>query len=111
MANQLTFNKVTISVSDTIAVHQKIQEGKKVRVQSFEGIVISIKGRGENKMFTVRKIAAGGIGVERIWPVVSPWIEKVVVKKKGQVRRAKLYYLRHRVGKKAKKIKTYKPKK
>ena len=83
----------------------KNQEGEKIRTQPFEGIVIAIKGRGENKMFTVRKIGADAIGVERIWPDNSPWIEKVVVKKQGRVRRAKLYYLRKRVGKKAKKVK------
>ena len=62
----------------------------------FEGMVISLKGRGENKMFTVRKIATGGIGVERIIPVNSPWISKIEIKKKGDVRRAKLYFIRQK---------------
>ncbi|KPJ70464.1 hypothetical protein AMJ51_01805 [Microgenomates bacterium DG_75] len=105
MANQIKINKTTFGVGDTIVVYQKIQEEKRMRAQPFEGIVISIKGRGENKMFTVRKIGAGGIGVERIWPISSPWIEKVQVKRRGKVRRAKLYYLRERVGKKAIRIK------
>ncbi len=106
MANQIKINDVTISIGDTIIVYQKIQEEKKMRTQPFEGILIRIKGRDENKTFTVRKIGAGGIGVERIWPVNSPWIEKIKVKRKGKVRRAKLYYLRERVGKKAVRIKT-----
>lgn len=110
MANRITIDETTFSVGDTIQVHQKIQEKDKIRTQAFEGIVISIKGKGENKMFTVRKIAAGGIGVERIWPVFSPWIEKIIVKRRGRVRRAKLYYLRKRVGKKAVKIKVKKEK-
>jgi large subunit ribosomal protein L19 len=94
MANQAKIGEVIFSVGDKVKVYQKIQEGDKIRTQPFEGIVISIKGSGENKMFTVRKIAADGIGVERIWPLNSPWIEKIKVLRKGKVRRAKLYYLR-----------------
>lgn len=105
MANQIKINDTIFAVGDTVVVFQKIQEEKKMRTQPFEGIVIGIKGRDENKSFTVRKIGAGGIGVERIWPINSPWIEKIEVKRKGKVRRAKLYYLRERVGKKAVKIK------
>ena len=100
MANQLKTERFSFAVGDLIAVHQKIKEDKpdkdgnfKTRIQIFEGIVIAIKGRGEGKSFTVRKIATGAIGVERIWPVNTPWIEKIEVKKRGQVRRAKLYYL------------------
>lgn len=104
MANQLKIDNITFSVGDTVRVYLKIQEGEKVRIQPFEGTVMAIKGRGGNKMFTVRKIAAGGIGVERIWSAYSPWIQKIEVKKKGKVRRAKLYYLRKKVGKKAAKI-------
>ncbi len=111
MANQTKANGIEFGVGDTVVVHQKIQEAKKMRTQPFEGIVIAIKGRGENKTFTVRKIATGQIGVERIWPITSPWIEKIEVKKRGKVRRAKLYYLRERVGKKAVKIKEKKVKK
>jgi large subunit ribosomal protein L19 len=96
MANQGKIGEVIFAVGDKIKVFQKIQEGDKIRLQPFEGIVISIKGQGENKMFTVRKIAAGGIGVERIWPLNSPWIESVKVIKKGLVRRAKLYFLREK---------------
>lgn len=106
MANQLTIKEVNFKVGDTIVVQQKIKEGDKFRFQPFEGVVIAIKNRGVNQSFMMRKIAVGGIGVERIWPVNSPWIESVKVKKTGQVRRAKLYYLRERIGKSAIKIKT-----
>jgi len=99
MANQVKIGEISFAVGDKIKVLQKIQEGDKIRTQPFEGIVISIKGEGENKMFTVRKIAAGSIGVERIWPLNSPWIDNIKVIKKGQVRRAKLYYLRNTPGK------------
>ncbi len=80
---------------DTIRVHQKIQEGDKTRIQVFEGIVLAIKGRGENKSFTVQKMV-GDVAVERIWPVASPLIQKVEVKahSKKRVKRAKLYNLR-----------------
>lgn len=111
MAKQTKANGIEFGVGDTVVVHQKIQEAKKMRAQPFEGIVIAIKGRGMNKSFTVRKISTGQIGVERIWPLNSPWIEKIEVKRRGKVRRAKLYYLRERVGKKAVKIKEKKVKK
>ncbi len=86
---------------DIVAVYSKIREGDKERTQIFEGTVIAMRGRGENKTFTVRKIAIGGIGVERIWPQNSPMLSKVIVKKHRPVRRAKLYYLRKQVGKAA----------
>ncbi|RKZ30661.1 50S ribosomal protein L19, partial [bacterium] len=86
---------------DTVKVHLSITEGEKTRVQVFQGIVISIHGKGTNKMFTVRKIGAGGVGVERIFPVNSPSIEKIDIVRKGKVRRAKLYYLREKIGKAA----------
>jgi len=111
MANQAKFGETIFSVGDQIKVHQKIIEGEKKRIAIFEGIVIAIRGEGENKTFTVRRIATGGVGVERIWPLNSPWITKIEVKKKGKVRRAKLYYLRERIGKKAIKIKTREEKK
>ena len=101
MANVVKWKDVEFHVGDIIAVHQKIEEDDKIRTQIFEGVVIAIKGREENKSFTVRKIAKGGIGVERIWPLISPWIAKIVVKKEGNVRRAKLYYLRKGVKKKS----------
>jgi large subunit ribosomal protein L19 len=92
-------------VGDTIKVNYKIIEGEKVRTQPYQGIVIAIKGSGVSKTFTVRKIGADGVGVERIFPFHSPNIESVRIMKKGKVRRAKLYYLRDRVGRKATRIK------
>ncbi len=89
---------------DTIAVHTIIREGDKKRVQVFKGIVLTIKGSGTRKTFTVRKISFG-VGVEKIFPLHSPNIEKIELLKKGKVRRAKLYYMRDRIGKKALKIK------
>jgi len=96
---------------DTIRVHYRIVEGDKSRVQPFEGIVISKKGVGASKTFTVRRIGADNIGVERIFPLFSPNIEKIEVVSHGKVRRAKLYYLRNRVGKAATKVKTREVKK
>lgn len=84
---------------DTIKVYEKIKEGGKIRELIFEGVVIAIKGSGVNKSFTVRKIGADGVGVERIWSFECPSLSKIVVKRKGKVKRAKLYYLRKRVGK------------
>lgn len=91
-----------IHIGDTIRVNSRVVEGDKTRIQIFEGILIRIRGRGENKTFTVRKIGAGGIGVERTWPLNANSIVKIEVKKKaGKVRRSKLYYLRDLTGKKA----------
>lgn len=89
---------------DRIAVTTKIIEGDKVRSQVFEGVVIALK-RAAVPTFTVRKISAHEVGVERIWPLKSPWIEKIEVLEKGRVGRSKLYYLRQRVGKAALKVK------
>ncbi len=94
MAQQAQLKDTIFRVGDQVKVLQKIQEGDKVRNQPFEGIVIAIRGAGENKSFVVRKIAAGNIGVERIWPLNTPWIDKIEIVKKGKVRRAKLYFLR-----------------
>lgn len=92
-------NDNQIHVGDTLRVHSKIAEGGKERIQIFEGILISLRGRGDNATFTVRKIGTGGIGIERTWPINSRTITKIDVKKKaGKVRRAKLYYLRGRIG-------------
>lgn len=87
---------INFAPGDIIKVYQKIKEDQKTRTQVFEGIVLGIGGRGDNKSFTVRKLV-GDIAVERIWPVSSPNIEKVIVKAKSKkrVRRAKLYHLRH----------------
>jgi large subunit ribosomal protein L19 len=91
-------------IGDTIDVHFMIKEENKMRIQVFSGIVIGKKGSGVSKSFTVRRISYGE-GVERIFPLHSPLIEKIAVKKKGKVRRAKLYYLRGKIGKKATKVK------
>ena len=85
---------------DTINVHVKIKEGTKERVQQFQGTVIQRRGEGNGETFTVRKVS-NGIGVERIFPFVSPSIEKIEVLKQGKVRRAKLYYMKGRHGKAA----------
>ncbi len=89
------------SPGDLVRVDVKVKEGNKERIQSFEGTVIAMGGKGETRTFTVRKIGAGGVGVERIWPVQSPAIEKITTKKKNTVRRAKLYYMRKLKGKAA----------
>jgi large subunit ribosomal protein L19 len=86
---------------DSVRVHLRIREGDKERVQVFEGVVLGRSGSGLGETFTVRKISAGGIGVERIFPIHSPRIEKLEVARIGRVRRAKLYYLRDRTGKSA----------
>ena len=85
---------------DTITVAYKIVEGNKERIQQFRGVVIRISGHQDKKRFTVRKVS-NGIGVERIFPIESPFIEEIVLNKVGVVRRAKLYYLRNLTGKKA----------
>ncbi|MFW6107251.1 MAG: 50S ribosomal protein L19 [bacterium] len=86
------------SVGDTVDVHVRIVEGEKERIQIFNGVVIRRKGAGMRETFTVRRIVQGE-GVERTFPVHSPKLDKVVVQRRGRVRRAKLYYLRERVGK------------
>ena len=85
---------------DTITIHYKIKEGNKERIQQFKGTVIQKKGEGSTRTFTVRKMS-GSIGVERIFPFNSPFIDKIEVNKHGAVRRAKIYYLRNLTGKKA----------
>ena len=105
MALNFTYNDQKVSIGDTVRVHQQINEGENQRTQIFEGIVIAIKNRGRNKSFTVRKIGANGIGVEKIYPVFLPSIKKIEVKRKGSVRRAKLYYLREKKGRAATRVK------
>ncbi len=96
---------IDIKIGDTARVHTKVVEGAKTRIQVFEGIVIRIQGRGENATFTVRRIGAGGVGVERIWPINSNIIVKMEVKKSAtSIRRSKLYYLRDLTGKSAVRI-------
>ena len=95
---QLRENKLDLNIGDTVKVHCKIKEGNRERIQIFEGTIIKKQRGGLNETFTVRRVAYG-TGVERTFPVNSPKVEKVEVVRKGKVRRAKLYYLRDRVGK------------
>lgn len=103
MANQTKILGRTISIGDTVKISHKVKEKDKERIQVYTGVVIAFKGKGLNKSFTVRRIASG-VGVERIWPVEAPVLTKIEVKQKGHARRAKLYYLRNRVGKEAVKV-------
>ena len=98
---QLKKEVPVINVGDTVKVYGKIKEGNRERIQVFEGVVLKVQGGGSRATFTVRK-TSNGVGVEKTWPVHSPNVEKVELVRKGKVRRAKLHYLRNRVGKKAK---------
>lgn len=100
-AEQLKAEPPVFSVGDTVKVYGKIKEGNRERIQVFEGIVIKKQGGGARATFTVRK-SSNGVGVEKSWPIHSPNVEKVEIVRKGKVRRAKLFYLRDRVGKAAK---------
>ncbi len=99
-AQQAKRDAPSLRPGETVRVHVKVVEGEKERTQIFEGIVIAISGSGSRAMFTVRKVSYG-VGVERIFPIHSPRIDKVEVVSHGRVRRAKLYYLRERSGKAA----------
>ena len=99
--DQLREEAIPFDIGSTVKVHVKIKEGSRERIQIFEGTIISKKHGGVSETFTVRKVAYG-VGVERTFPVHSPNVEKVEVVRYGKVRRAKLYYLRDRVGKAAK---------
>ena len=110
MALGAKHNEMNFHVGDTVRIHYRIIEHEKIagktkrsveekvkeRIQPYEGIVMSIKGVAENKSFTVRRLADQNIGVERVFPLVSPWIERIEVMQRGKPRRAKLYYLRNR---------------
>ena len=100
-AEQLRTEVPQFNTGDTVIVYGKIKEGARERVQIFEGTVIKKQGGSNRATFTVRK-SSNGVGVEKTWPLHSPNVEKVEVVRQGKVRRAKLYYLRDRVGKKAK---------
>ena len=100
-AEQLKEQAPEFSVGDTVKVYAKIKEGNRERIQIFEGTVLKKQGGSNRATFTVRK-SSNGVGVERTWPLHSPHIEKVEVIRRGKARRAKLFYLRDRVGKKAK---------
>jgi len=98
--DQLKNDRPALEPGDQVRVHYRIREGNKVRVQVFEGVVISVRGSGMSRTFTVRKISFG-VGVERVFPLHSPHIEKIDVAQQSKVRRAKLYYLRERRGRAA----------
>ena len=100
-AAQLKENAPEFNVGDTVRVYGKIKEGNRERIQVFEGTVLKKQGGSTRETFTVRKFS-NGVGVEKTWPLHSPNVEKVEVIRRGKVRRAKLNYLRDRVGKKAK---------
>lgn len=101
MGKYVKSDKITknqeLTVGDLVRVHQKIYEDEKTRIQVFEGTVIAVKNRGENRTITVRKLSEDRVYVERIWPLNSPHIEKIEVKKKGEYKKAKLYFLRNRI--------------
>ncbi len=99
-SEQLRAEPLKFKVGDIVKVHTKVKEGDKERTQVFQGIVLGIRGRGLNATFTVRRISYGE-GVEKVFPVNSPNVEKVEVERAGKVRRAKLNYLRDRIGKRA----------
>ena len=100
-AAQLKESVAEFNVGDTVKVYAKIKEGEKERIQVFEGTVLKRQGGGARETFTVRK-TSNGVGVEKTWPLHSPNVDKIEVVRKGKVRRAKLNYLRQRVGKSAK---------
>lgn len=100
-ASQMKEKVDEFSVGDTVRVHNKIKEGNRERIQIFEGTVIKRQGGSNRETFTVRKFS-NGVGVEKTWPVHSPFVEKIEVVRYGKVRRAKIYYLRSRVGKASK---------
>jgi large subunit ribosomal protein L19 len=101
----LTYQDQKFGVGDTVTLHQEIAEGNKKRVQAFEGIIIAVKGRQAGKSITLRKISSGNVAVEKIFPINLPSIKKIVLKRQGKVRRAKLYFLRQKVGRSATRIK------
>lgn len=98
--DQLKTNQAPFEIGDTVKVHQKVKEGTRTRIQIFQGIVIARKHGGISESFTVRKIS-DNIGIEKVFPLHSPAIDKIEVTRKGQIRRAKLYFLRDRIGKSA----------
>ena len=106
MALKITHKQVEFGVGDRIKVYQRIKEGEKTRVAFFDGMVLSIKGQGDRKTFTVRRVGEANIGIERILPISIPTIEKIEVVKKGTsgVKKAKLYYTREKSTKEIEKI-------
>ncbi len=110
MARMFVFQDKPFNVGDTITVAYKIKEGDKERVQNFQGILLKIRGEKENKMFVVRKMTRSGVGVERIFPLVSPYIKDIVLDKKSSFKKARAYFIRDLSAKEIRK-KLYKTKK
>ena len=100
-ASQMKAEVADFAVGDTVKVHNKIKEGNRERIQIFEGTVIKRQGGSNRETFTVRKLS-NGVGVEKTWPLHSPFVEDITVVRRGKARRAKLFYLRGRIGKAAK---------
>ncbi len=105
--DQLKTSLASFEIGDTVKVHQKVKEGTRVRIQIFQGVVIARKHGGVSESFTVRKMS-DNVGIEKVFPLHSPAIDKIEVVRKGQTRRAKLYFLRDRIGKSAR-LKDRKP--
>jgi len=104
VSDQLKEDRADFKVGDGVRVHLKVKEGEKTRIQVFAGIVIARKGGGIHETFTVRRIASG-VGVEKVFPVHSPTIEKVEIDRESIVMRARMYYMRNRIGKAANQVK------
>ncbi len=98
VADQLKVDPASFEIGDTVKVHQKVKEGTRVRIQVYQGIVIARKHGGVRESFTVRKIT-DNVGIEKVFPLHSPTIDKIEVVRHGKIRRAKLYFLRDRIGK------------
>jgi large subunit ribosomal protein L19 len=98
VADQLKVDPASFEIGDTVKVHQKVKEGTRVRIQVYQGIVIARKHGGVRESFTVRKIT-DSVGIEKVFPLHSPTIDKIEVVRHGKIRRAKLYFLRDRIGK------------
>lgn len=104
VSDQLTKDRANFKVGDGVQVHLKVKEGDKTRIQVFSGIVIARKGGGIQETFTVRRIASG-VGVEKVFPVNSPTIEKIEIDRESVTMRARMYYMRNRIGKAANQVK------
>lgn len=99
MARSFSYKDKTFDIGDTVTVAYRLREGKKERIQNFKGVVIKIRGQRTNKMFTIRKISRSGIGVERIFPLVSPLIKDITLDKKSVYKRARAFFIRDLSGK------------
>lgn len=94
MSYSITIKGTKVKVGDTVKINYKFKEGNKEKTQVFQGILMAVKGKGNNKMILVRKVTKDNLGVERIFPLVSPYLAKVSLEKKGKTRRGKIYFIR-----------------